>query len=112
MSTVGEQVIFGVPADNLRQPFAELAIEESHYLAYSLQGESLAPQLTYHRHFGELVDGIHPATTLPLRPYYATLVPPLQLTGSNASERDHFIGCKTISHRVRSMFQTLQSPNV
>jgi hypothetical protein len=45
MSAIGEQVNVRVAADNFSQPFADLTLQETHDLAYSLQGKALAAKL-------------------------------------------------------------------
>src|ERR1700716_2027318 len=79
MGTVSKEVIIGGPAHDLRQALAELAIEKAHHFSDSLQREAFAPQLTDHRHLGEVVHRIQATMALPGGPYHSALVPPLQL---------------------------------
>ena len=61
MLAIGEQVNVRVAADDFGQAFAELALEETHDLADSLQRKTFAAQLADDRHFCEVLHGVHTA---------------------------------------------------
>ncbi len=88
---VGEQVNVGGAADDVGQAFAELALQEAHDLSYPLQREALAAQFADDGYFGEVLQGIHTTMALTLGLDDATLVPPLELAGSDAGQGDDFV---------------------
>src|ERR1700733_1866042 len=109
---VGEQVIFGVAIDDLGQTFAEFAVEKTHDLADALQREPLAAEFADHSNFGQAIERVEAAMTFTLRLDHTTLVPPLQLPGRDAGERDDIPRCEAILHDPLNCSETIAVQNV
>src|SRR3982074_1478234 len=107
MGAVSKEVIIGGPAHDLRQALAELAIQKAHHFSHSLQRKAFAPQLTDHRHLGEVVHRIQATMALPGRLYPPALIPPLELAGRDPRQGDYLSRCKTIWHESSIMFETI-----
>jgi hypothetical protein len=79
MRAVGEQMYVGSSAHDFSEAFAELALQESHDLADSLEREAFAPEFADHRHLHDVLHGVKAAMALALGLDHASLVPPLEL---------------------------------
>src|SRR5437016_4202000 len=112
MFAVGEQVVFGVPADDLGQTLAELPIEEAHHFAHALQREALAPQLANHGDLSQMIHRIQTAVPFPGWLYHSPLVPPLQLASGNSGQSHDVARCKRRLHDSPIMFETIYAQNV
>jgi hypothetical protein len=112
MSAVGQQVTVGVVVDYFRQPLAQLATQETKDLAHVLQRESLAAELADDGDFADLVHGIEPAMTFPLRLDDAALIPPLQLAGRDAGKGDYVRRCEVAWHSSPNLFEAIVQQNV
>src|ERR1700720_3072206 len=89
---------FRVAVDEFGQAFAEFPVEETDDLAHALQRKPLAAELADHDDLGELVHRIEAAMPLMLRSNDAAFVPPLELAGGDAGQRDDFPRCEAILH--------------
>lgn len=85
MRAIGKQVDVGTATDDLGEAFAELALKKAHDLSYTLQRNPLSPQLADDRDLGQVLHRVQPAMSLALRLDHSALVPPLKLTGGDAS---------------------------
>src|SRR5499427_6690360 len=97
---------------DLRQPPAEFAIQESHHLAHSLQGKSLASQLADEGDLGKLTHRIQAAVAFAIGSNHTALVPPLQLACGDSRQRDDVSRCEAILHFHPKMFETIPVQNV
>jgi hypothetical protein len=95
---IGEQVIFGAPADRLRQAAAQFTLQKAHYSAHSLQRKTTPAQVSYDRHFRHIVERVQPVMSLPGGNDNSLLIPPLQLPGSDADKLNHLCGCEAFGH--------------
>src|SRR5262249_31635735 len=112
ISAIGEQMDLRITFRDLRQPLAEFAIKESHHLAHSLQGKSLASQPADEGDLGKLTHRIQAAVTFAIGSNDTALVPPLQLACSDSRQCDDFPRCEAILHFHPKMFETISVQNV
>src|ERR1019366_5854158 len=77
---------------------------------------SLAPQFADDGHFGEVIHRVEAAMPFALGLDDATLIPPLELAGRDAGQRDHLLRCEpsflSLSHDPPDMFETIVKSNV
>src|SRR5581483_3933989 len=92
MASVGQQVVVRAGGDRLHQSLPEFALQEADDLAHLLQREAAAAQVADDRHFRYVVQRIEPAMPLPRGNHDAPLIPPLQLSGGYAGQRDYVTG--------------------
>jgi len=104
---VGEQVILGCSAHRVSQALSEFALQEPHYLADTLQGESLAAQLADHCDLSEILYRVHTTVPFPGRDNHTALIPPLQLPGSNSGQLDNIARCESVIQFEQDLFQTI-----
>src|SRR5579871_3962698 len=112
MRPVGQEMVFGILVDDLRQSLAEFPIQKAHDLAHTLKGEPLAPQFADDGQFRQMPGVVEPAMPLALGLHHAALIPPLQLPRSDAGQRNYFAGCEPILHVRLDMFETSTMQNV
>src|SRR5467141_2086939 len=106
MRAVSQQVVFGVPGNDLRQALAELALQKAQDFAHSLEGEPLATQLANYCNFGDVFQRIHPPMALPQRLHHTTFIPPLQLTRRDPGKDHHLMRREMLRHLSSKMFKT------
>src|ERR1700722_13069786 len=102
----------GVPAHDLAEALAKLALQESHDLADALQGEAFAAEFADHRHFEDVLHRVEAAMAFPLGLDHAPLVPPLELAGGDAGESDDLLRWEAVWHDSLFMFETIYRTNV
>src|SRR5260370_42155827 len=106
MRAVSQQVVFGVPGNDLCQALAELALQKAQDFAHSLEGEPLATQLANYCNFGDVFHRIHSPMALPQRLHHPAFIPPLQLTRRDPGKGHHFLRREMLRHLSSEMFKT------
>src|SRR4029077_17575168 len=84
MGAVGEQMYVGGSSNDFAQAFAELALQETHDLADSLERETFAPEFADDGHFHDVLHGVKATMALAFGLDHAPLVPPLELARGDA----------------------------
>ena len=95
---VGQKVVVGCAADGLRQALPELLLQKADDFADSLKREAFVTQLADDCYFREIFEGIKASMAFSYWNHDATLIPPLQLTWSNAGQLDDIAGCELLLH--------------
>src|ERR1700730_14919516 len=112
MRAVGQQVVFGVPGNDLSQALAELALQKAQDFAHSLQREALASQLANDCNFGDVFHRIQPPMALPQRLEDTAFIPPLQLARRDPGKDHHLLRREVMRHLSSKMFETIRKLDV
>src|ERR1700731_3970602 len=84
MRAIGKQVYVGTAGNNFAETLTELALQETHDFADSLQREAFAAEFADYCHFHYVLHRVEAAVALALGLDHAALVPPLELAGGDA----------------------------
>lgn len=91
MRAIGEEMNIGVAADNFSETLAKLPLQETHDLSYPLEREAFAAEFADDCHFSEILHGIDAPMAFSFGLDDSTLVPILQLAGSDTGQACYFM---------------------
>src|ERR1700724_976593 len=112
MRAVGQEVVFGVPGNDLCQALAELALQKAQDFAHSLERDPLPPPPTKAPNLGDFFHQIPPPMALPQRLDHTAFIPPLQLARRDSGKDHHLLRREIMRHLSSKMLKTIRKLDV